>query len=149
MHSFLKCRNESGYTLIEALFQLLIMAVLLHFVVLFLYWKMPVERQLKDYYETEWELFAIELQSLLVDVENFDVLIGNRAVSFFNDRGKIHVEQNGYVIRKRVNESGHVPLFTNVSNVFFAQDEHELNVEVTMLDGRKRERRFVIGMHQE
>ena len=57
---------------------MLIMGILLQFIVLFFYWKTPIERQLEDYYETEWELFAIDLQKLLVDVEDFNVLFGNQ-----------------------------------------------------------------------
>jgi competence protein ComGF len=138
-----------GYSLLEALFQLMIMGIFLQFVVLFFYWKTPIERQLQDYYATEWELFAIDLQALLVDVEDFHVLMGDRAISFTNERGKIEVGQNNYVIRKRTNSAGHIPLFTNVSSVNFTREGHELNVEVTMLDGRKRERRFAIGIRQE
>ncbi|WP_252502956.1 ComGF family competence protein [Sporosarcina sp. Marseille-Q4943] len=149
MHRVLKCCNESGYSLLEALFQLLIMGIFLHFAVLFYYWKQPIERQLEDYYATEWELFAIDLQALLVDVEDFNVLMGNRSILFTNDRGTIEVGQSNYVIRKLTNFKGYIPLFTNVSDVIFTHEGHELNVEVTMLDGRKRERRFAIGIRQE
>lgn len=149
MHCVLKCRNEAGYTLLESLFHLVILGIFLHFVILFFYWKQPIDRQLQDYYATEWELFAIDLQALLVEVEDFNVLMGNRAISFTNERGKIEVGQNNYVIRKLTNSTGHIPLFTNVSNVIFTREELELNVEVTMLDGTKRERRFAIGLRHE
>lgn len=149
MHHGLNGCNESGYSLLEALFQLLIMGIFLHFVVLFFYWKLPVERQLQDYYSTEWELFAIDLQALLIDVEDFDVLWGDRVISFTNERGKIEVGQSNSVIRKLTFSTGHIPLFTNVASVVFTHEGHELNVEVTMLDGRKRERRFAIGFLQK
>lgn len=149
MHSVLKLRDESGYSLLEALFQLLIMGIFLHFFVLFFYWKLPIERQLQDYYATEWELFAIDLQALLIDVDDFNVHLGNRAITFTNERGKIEVGQSNYVIRKSINKTGYIPLFTNISSVVFNHEGYELNVEVTMLDGRKRERRFAIGFRQE
>lgn len=149
MHSVLKYRNEAGYTLVEALFQLVIMSIFLHFIILFFYWKLPIERQLQDYYATEWELFAIDLQALLVEVEDFSVLMGDRAISFTNERGEINIGQHNYVIRKQVYSAGHITLFTNVSSVIFTHDGYELNVEVTMLDGSKRERSFAIGIRQE
>ena len=86
MHNDMNCCNESGYSLLEALFQLLIMGIFLNFVVLLFYWKLPVERQLQDYYATEWELFAIDLQALLIEVEDFNVLWGDRDISFVNDK---------------------------------------------------------------
>ena len=133
----------------EALFHLVIMGILLQFVILFFYWKMPIERQLEDYYETEWELFAIDLQKLLVDVEDFDVLFGERAISFTNDRGEIQIGQSNSVIRKLTNTNGHIPLYTNIYNVTFTQEGYELNVVVTMTDGTERERRFAIGLRNE
>lgn len=149
MRSVLRVRNEKGYTLLEALFQLLIMGIFVQFIILFFYWKQPIERQLQDYYATEWELFAIDFQALLIDVEDFNVTMGDRAVTFTNERGVIQVGQKDYVIRKQVNSAGHITLFTNVSNVLFTQEGYELNVAVTMLDGRKRERRFSIGFRPE
>ncbi|MCM3710904.1 ComGF family competence protein [Sporosarcina luteola] len=133
----------------EALFQLLILGIFLHFFVLFFYWKLPIERQLQDYYATEWELFAIDLQALLLDVDDFNVHLGERSISFTNERGKIEVGQSGNVIRKLINKTGYIPLFTSISSVAFSHEGYELNMEVTMLDGRKRERRFAIGFRQE
>jgi competence protein ComGF len=149
VQQLMKCRNEAGYSLLEALFQMLIMGMLLQFIVLFFFWKAPIDRQLEDYYETEWELFTIDLQKLLVEVEDFNVLYGNRAISFTNERGEIEIGQNNSVIRKRINTTGHIPLFTHVSSVQFTYEGHEMNVEVTMLDGKTRERRFAIGVRQE
>ena len=149
MHRVLKCRNEAGYSLLESLFHLVIMGILLQFAILFFYWKMPIERQLEDFYGTEWELFAIDLQRLLVDVEDVDVLFGGRAISFTNDRGEIQIGQSNSVIRKLTNTNGHIPLYTNIYNVTFTQEGYELNVVVTMTDGTERERRFAIGLRNE
>ncbi|WHT47487.1 hypothetical protein QNH10_15100 [Sporosarcina thermotolerans] len=98
MHKLLK--NEKGFTFLESIFHLLIAAIFLQFVVLFFYWKSPIERQLEDYFATEWELFAIDLQTLLLEVEDFNVAAGNQSISFINKRGKIQVGQAGTLIRK-------------------------------------------------
>lgn len=149
MHRLLKRNNELGYSLLESIFQLLILGIFLQIVILFFYWKAPIERQFEDYYATEWELFGIELQSLLLDVEEFNTLVGNRTISFINDRGVIEIGQLDSVIRKRVNNTGHVPLYTNIRQAIFTREDDELFVEVLMRDGKIRERRFVIGLRQE
>lgn len=149
MHRLLKRNNELGYSLLESIFQLLILGIFLQFVILFFYWKAPIERQFEDYYATEWELFGIELQSMLLDVEEFNTLVGNRTISFINDRGVIEIGQLDSVIRKRVNNTGHVPLYTNIRQAIFTHEDDELLVEVLMRDGKIRERRFVIGLRQE
>lgn len=149
MRRLLNGNDESGYSLIESIFQLLILGIFLQFVILFFYWKAPIERQFDDYYATEWELFGIELQELLMDVEEFNVLVGNRSISFLNDRGEIEISQIGSVIRRQVYGKGHIPLYTNVRDAIFTRVGEELHVEVRMLDGKTRERRFVIGLRPE
>ena len=151
MHRRMKHQNEFGYSLFESIFQLLIMAVFLHFFVLFFHWKAPIERQIKDYYETEWELFGIDLQALLKEAEEFNVLMGGQSISFITERGKIEVGRSSTVIRKKVGNEGrgHISMFTNVSSASFNQYGHELYLEVEMLDGRKREKWFAIGRSPE
>ncbi|MDN4609024.1 competence type IV pilus minor pilin ComGF [Sporosarcina highlanderae] len=139
--------NENGFTFLESLFHLLIAAIFLQFVVLFFYWKAPIERQLEDYFATEWELFAIDLQMLLLEVEDFSVAAGNQTISFINKRGKIQVGQSGTLIRKTTYDRGYIPLFTNVYSTTFIVEGHELLLKVTMLDGSQRERWFAIGSH--
>lgn len=148
MYKLLKGSNQSGYSLIESIFQLLILGIFLQFVLLFFYWKAPIERQFEDYYATEWELFGIELQELLIEVEEFNILVGNRSISFLNDRGKIEIGQSGSVIRKLVHTKGYIPLFTNVRETNFTYEGEELALTVLMLDGKTREWRFVIGLRQ-
>lgn len=146
MSRLLIWRNESGYSLIESSFQLLVMGIFLQFVVLFFYWKAPIERQFGDYYATEWELFTIELQELLIEVTEFKVHVGDRDISFTTERGEIEIGQRGTVIRKLIYQKGYIPLFTNITDVIFRYEGKELHVEVTMLDGQIRERRFAIGI---
>ena len=115
----------------------------------FSYWKMPIERQLEDFYGTEWELFAIDLQRLLVDVEDVDVLFGG---GLFHSRMTEGKSKSAKVIRHpQVDKykraiSHSTQIFHNVT---FTQEGYELNVVVTMTDGTERERRFAIGLRNE
>lgn len=142
-------KDEKGYTLLESLFQLAIMAIFLQFVVLFYFWKAPIENQLQDYSSVEWELFAIDLQSYIADVKEFHITKEGRAIYFIIDRGEIEIGQSGSVIRKTVFGMGHIPLYTNVRSVHFSRSGEFLNVQVTMTDGQVRERGFVIGIYPE
>lgn len=142
-------KGESGYSLIESVFQLLILGIFVQFIVLFFMWKAPIESRIADYYATEWELFAIEMQEMLAEVTTFNVMAGDRGITFTTDRGEIEIGQRGAVIRKTVYQQGYIPLYTNVARVVFSRHDEELHMEVTMLDGRIRERRFVIGLQQE
>ncbi|WP_339250529.1 ComGF family competence protein [Sporosarcina sp. FSL W8-0480] len=147
MHKLLK--DEKGFTFLESIFHLVIAAIFLQFVILFFYWKAPIERQLEDYFATEWELFAIDLQELLLEVDELTLSLGNRGISFTNDRGRIQVGQVETVIRKTTHEKGYIPLFTNVAKTAFIVEDYELLLKVTMLDGSVRERRFAIGSYSK
>lgn len=104
---------------------------------------------MEDYFATEWELFAIDLQELLLEVDELTLSLGNRGISFTNDRGRIQVGQVETVIRKTTHEKGYIPLFTNVAKTAFIVEDYELLLKVTMLDGSVRERRFAIGSYSK
>ncbi|WP_342511374.1 competence type IV pilus minor pilin ComGF [Sporosarcina sp. FSL K6-1522] len=149
MHRLLNKGNERGYTFLESIFQLLIMALFLQLFVLFFFWKEPIERQYTDYGSTEWELFAVDMQQLLAEVSAIEVSDAGEMLRFQNARGNISINQNGNVIRKRVNGNGHIPLLTSVRSTFFSIDGMGLTARVLMADGTRKERRFVIGLYPE
>ena len=149
MHHLLNRGNERGYTFLESIFQLLIMALFLQLFVLFFFWKEPIERQYADYGSTEWELFAMDLQQLLAEVSTIEVSDAGETLRFRNARGNIDIEQNGSVIRKRVNGNGHIPLLTSVRSAVFSIDGIGVTTQVVLADGTQKERRFVIGLYPE
>ena len=149
MHHLLNRGDERGYTFLESIFQLLIMALFLQLFVLFFFWKEPIERQYADYGSTEWELFAMDLQLLLAEVSTIEVSDAGETLRFRNARGNIDIEQNGSVIRKRVNGNGHIPLLTSVRSAVFSIDGIGVTTQVVLADGTQKERRFVIGLYPE
>lgn len=145
MHRFLG-NNNDGYSLIESLFQLLIFVAFVHLFVLFFYWKEPIERQYTDMTNTTWEIFAVDLQAALIDVEGISVNGGGRGISFYTSRGRIDIAQQNTMIRKTIDGLGHVPFLTNVYSAYFTLENETLNIDVTMLDGTRKERDFAIGL---
>lgn len=139
--------DERGYTLLESIFQLLIMTAFINLVLLFFFWKGPIEQQYADYNSIQWELFSAELQQLLAEVSEIQLLNGDKVLHFRNDHGSVDIEQSGTVIRKRVTGDGHVPLFTDVRSVAFTLDSTTLTVLVTMLDGSVKARGVAVGLY--
>lgn len=137
--------NNQGYTLVESLFQFIIFMILTHLVVLFFLWKAPIEKQYKESSSGEWELFSLELQELLEEVEFISETKQQTAVAFQTERGVITIESYGSLIRKLVDGAGHVPLLTNVKTATFEVEEYELTAAFEMLDGTKRVRTFAVG----
>lgn len=141
--------NDRGYTLIESLFQLVIFAVFVQLFLLFFYWKAPIERQYSEMSSVAWEMFAVDLQDELVNIQALTVHSNARGIEFITSRGRINVEQNNTVIRKSIDGLGHVPFLTAVESVRFTVDGTILFADVVMLDGTKKERDFAIGFYQE
>lgn len=141
--------NQCGYTLIESLFQLLVFVAFMHLFVLFFFWKAPIENQYSLMSNTGWELFAADIQAALIDLDDFEVYANQRGIKFKNDRGVIDIEQRNGVIRKKVDGLGHIPFLTHVQSANFTVEGVTLVVDVTMLDGTRKERDFAIGFIQK
>ncbi|QTD41704.1 competence type IV pilus minor pilin ComGF [Sporosarcina sp. Te-1] len=142
-------RRESGYTLLESLFQLAIMVAFLHLIILFFYWKYTIERQIGSNSSTEWELFTAELQTSLSQVNSIELEMDGRALLFRNERGMHTISQSGSVIRKTVDSKGHVPLFTNSQSVLFSIEGEMVRMKVVTVDEKIKERRFAVGLYPE
>ena len=147
MHRFLKIDDNRGFTLIESIFQLVIFVAFVHLFILFFFWKEPIERQYADMSDTAWEMFAVDLQDSIADVEEFNVHEDNRGIQFLTDRGRIDIEYRSGVIRKTIDGLGHIPFLTGVNALRFTFDGMLLSVDVTMLDGTRRERDFAVGLN--
>ncbi|CAM3122983.1 competence type IV pilus minor pilin ComGF [Filibacter tadaridae] len=149
MCRFLNSSDEGGYSLLESMFHLLIMAIFIQFFLLFFFWKGPIERQYADYTSTEWELFAVDMQSVLSDVTAIDDPLDGSSLRLWKGTDSIIIEQRSSTIRKRVKENGHIPLFTNVKEVTFSLDGSTLTTDVLMVDGTRKGRSFVVGLYPE
>lgn len=139
--------NDRGYTLIESLFQLVLFAMFVQLFVLFFYWKAPIERQYSDMSSVAWEMFAVDLQDELVNIQSLHVHGNARGIEFNTSRGRINIEQNNTVIRKSIDGLGHIPFLTAVSSVKFSLSGTKLLVDATLLDGTRKERDFEVGFY--
>ncbi|AOV07844.1 hypothetical protein BI350_10065 [Sporosarcina ureilytica] len=112
---------------------------------LFFYWKGPIERQYTDHSAIAWEMFAADFQAELTTIQSLEVHQNGDGIHFRTDRGLIAIEQRNHVIRKSIDGLGHVPFLTNISSVQFSLHHPLLVVYVTMQDGTRKERDFIIG----
>lgn len=149
MHRLLRIDNDRGFTLIESILQLMIFVVFIHLVILFIFWKEPIERQYNNMSDADWELFVVDLQDSIIDVEDFRIHDDKRGLEFVTGRGRIDIEYRNGVIRKRIDGLGHIPFLTEVNKTQFTFDGIRLSVDVTMLDGTRRERTFAVGLNSK
>ncbi|WP_432355262.1 competence type IV pilus minor pilin ComGF [Sporosarcina sp. A2] len=139
--------KESGFTLLESLFQLLIAAAFLHLIILFLLFKESTHQQLTDSQAIEWELFMVDIQKDLSSTHSIYINDKGTILNALSVDGKSDIEYSavGGVVRKRVGNQGHVPLLTKIQRVEFIDEGPLVAVSVTLLDGSERLRRVAIG----
>ncbi|GKV54212.1 competence protein ComGF [Sporosarcina sp. NCCP-2222] len=142
-------KRESGYTLLDSLFQLIIAFTFLHLLVLFFYWKQTIEQHYGTAASTEWELFTAELQTSLAHVESISLSADGQALMYVNERGVQTISLSGTVIRRTVDFQGHIPLFTNIRSLQFSLEEEMVRLTIVTLDEKIKERRFAIGLFPE
>ena len=61
--------------------------------------------------------------------------------------GLIDIEQSGTVIRKRVDQTGHIPLVTGVKAVAYTFDGMTITAHVTMWNDSVKVRGFAVGFY--
>ena len=96
---------------------------------------------------TAWEMFAVDFQKSISNVHDFKVHADNRGIYILTSRGHIDVEHRNAVIRKTVDGLGHTPFLTGVYSAYFTLEGRTVFVDVTMLDGTRKERNFAIGLN--
>ena len=145
-----RTRSEAGFTLVESLFQLIIALAFLHLIVLFLLFKDSTHQRLTDSLSTEWELFMVDLQTDLAEIQTIEVKQNGTMLIAHKPLASEDTEYTnvGGVIRRRVDGQGHVPLLTSVKDVQFIDEGPLLQVLVTLSDGTERQRRIAVGLFE-
>lgn len=147
MHRLQLMKREEGYTLFEAILQVVIFALFAQLFVLFFYWKGPIEQRYKNRSTIAWEMFALDLQEEIRSTYSIEIIRGGEGIRLQTNQGIIAIEEKNKVIRKSVGGLGHVPFITEVDRTNFTLDGAVLHVEVVMEDGSEMERDFIVGRY--
>ncbi len=144
MYKSRKLKDESGYTLIESMFQLLITCLFIQLFLMFFFWKYTIEMQYTNYANTEWELFLTEMQVGLAEVT--DLSVKDASFTFKKDNSVYSFNQKGSVLRQQKNGEGHLPLLTGIRTIQFIYEQEVLTIQATMEDNTIKKRSLVVGL---
>jgi len=142
---------KNGYTLLEALYHLVVFILFSQLIVLILVW---IQKQNNTYLtdiHTTWELFVTDFQQYLEQIEEIKVT-GNEdkiEITYIGDRDSIQISQLSDVIRKQVRNVGNVPMLIGIQRLKFEFQEPELKVMVKYPNGIVKERSFFVQIHEE
>ena len=115
MNSF----NEQGYTFIESIFQLIIMAIFVHLFLLFFFWKTPIDNNMPRCHLLIGNCLLLIYSSFYLMSNVLEVYPIGRGITLNKRKRLIDIEQGTGVIRKRVDGQGHIPLLTDVREAIY------------------------------
>lgn len=122
-------RNEVGFTLFEVILALLFtMTILSISVPLFTLFKT------EDYYtETSTRQLSAIIQEELNQSRSFAA--SSDTLSFIDPHHRhVVIEQYGYIVRRRVNGTGHEIMIQEIKDINFSRKEHSIQMKVEMMN---------------
>lgn len=145
MH-FLK--GERGYTMIEAIFQLVVLVLFAQIVFFIVHWFYDYQDVESMQHDVNWNLFALDLHENLAQMYQFEVIQNGNGIRFdVLEEGNYRtfiIEKSTNHIRKRSLLGGNEVMLGFVDTAHFDVVGHELHLEVAMKNGQERERIFIV-----
>jgi competence protein ComGF len=135
--------NERGYTLLEALFQLVVFVLIAHLGVFIMIWFAEMKTTVLSEEQSKWELFVYDLNMYLKDISSFTIRQDQKRITF-QEADTIHnIDCYSNLIRDQVN-GGHVPMLIGITKCQFQFEKDMLAVVVEFPGGIKKERTFYV-----
>ncbi len=144
-----RCHIKNGYTLLEALYHLVVFILFSQFIILVFIW---IQKQNDTYLTSEhltWELFVNDFQNYLVNVKDIEVTgyEDKIEITYIDNTNSIQIGQLNEVIRKQVRHVGNVPMLIGIQNLKFDLQGNELKMIVRYPNGLVKERTFFVQIH--
>lgn len=136
--------NEKGYSLLEALFQLVVFVIFSHIFVLIMLWFTEMKSTVLANEHMKWELFVYDMNMYFVDVTSFEVDKANSKITFRTPNGRYSMEHYQNIIRKQVGGLGHEPLLIGIKTCQFYYEDEELKIVVEFPNGILKERTYYV-----
>jgi len=135
--------NERGYTLLEALFQLVVFVFIAHLVVFIMIWFAEMKTTVLFDEQSKWELFVYDLNMYLNDISSFSIRKDQKRITFQAADTIHNIDCYSNIIRDQVN-GGHVPMLIGINKCQLKYEEDMLTVAVEFPSGIKKERTFYV-----
>ncbi|MFJ8461919.1 competence type IV pilus minor pilin ComGF [Lysinibacillus xylanilyticus] len=135
--------NERGYTLLEALFQLVVFVLIAHLVVFIMLWFAEMKTTVLSDEQSKWELFAYDLNMYLEDISSFTIRKDRKRITFQAADTIHNIDCYSNIIRDQV-KGGHVPMLIGINKCQFKYEKNMLTVAVEFPSGIQKERTFYV-----
>ena len=135
--------TEKGYTLLEALLQLVVFALVCHFFIVIILWATTMRTTMMTDEQTKWELFVFEMHTYLADATSLNISGNQQRIILQTSNTLHHFDCYRNMIRDRVN-GGHVPMLIGINSCQFQLNDHQLTIAVKFPSGLQKERTYYV-----
>ena len=134
--------DENGFSFITSIFDLLVLLTMLPLIVLFYSFAVSFTEDL-DPHQTEWQLFAIDLQSYVNNSDSLEIIDGGSGIRVVQMGEEFDIELYTDMIRKQKARKGHEVMLTRVRLCHFSLTGNTLKVRTEFTTGSLEEAEYV------
>ncbi len=140
--------NEKGYTLLEALFQLIVFVLVCHLFLLVILWAANMKTTMLTDEQSKWELFVFDMNMHLANASSITIRRDQRRITLQASNILHHFDCYRNMIREQVN-GGHVPMLIGINKCQFDLNDNELTIAVEFPSGLKKERTYYVPIFEK
>lgn len=140
--------NENGYTLLEALFQLIVFVLVCHLFLLVILWAANMKTTMLTDEQSKWELFVFDMNMHLANASSITIRRDQRRITLQASNTLHHFDCYRNMIREQVN-GGHVPMLIGINKCQFDLNDNELTIAVEFPSGLKKERTYYVPIFEK
>lgn len=141
--------TNKGYTLIDALFQLLVLMLFSQIIFFYTLWIKDSERLFLQSEEEEWELFSLDVEQFLINIKYIEEQANQNGIRIMQNGVEYDVEFSGTQIRKQKNRLGHEPMLLHITKGKFQYIGSKLTIIVEFENGMTKERMYEVLLSSE
>lgn len=139
--------NQSGFTLLEAIFSIFILTAIMSLLPLMYQWFSAIERSVSIEEDFQWNIFLIQLRDELDEVDSGR--LGTERIYLLKNNIPVKYERYKSSVRRQVSGKGHEVVLQNVEKFDVREEGPMLLIHVEFTDGTKEEARFLMPPREE
>lgn len=136
--------TSRGYTLIESLFQLLVLILFSNMIFFYSAWMKDLDELYLIREHEEWELFSLDLEKYFYKIQSIDEQPNHTGIRLIKDGVEYDIELSGDLIRKQKNRLGHEPMLLHIQRGRFDLKDSKIIVWVQFENGLVKERSYEV-----
>lgn len=137
--------NEKGFSFLTAIFDLLVLMTMLPLIILFFGFAVGFTEDL-DPHRSEWQLFAVDLQSYLNNSDSLEIINGGNGIRIVQMGEEYDIELYTDMIRKQKERKGHEVMLTRIRLCRFSLEGNMLKIHTEFTTGSIEEAEYVFTL---